>query len=179
MITTAEPQPLLFALDEAPSGWGELKPREQRFLLAYAGHGNAAKAAREAGYSEKAGRQIGSELLTRHDILRVLHQMSHKLGCSLDNKIVRQEQLAAAMAGIAMDPTRKVGDRISAARAAQSCDALLAGIRGQLKLRAPIQGDVTGGATSGEFQYTPQRRAELREQWRVVTGRDQTVEVGS
>lgn len=161
-------------MEEAPSGWGGLKLSEQKFLLAYCNHGNAASAAREAGYSTRSGKQIGQKLLTRHDLLRVLHQMSHSLGCSLENKIVRQEQIAAAMAGIALDPKRKVNTRISAARAASQCDALLAGLRGQLKLRAPIQGDVTG-SSSAEFQYTPAERSRLREQWRLVTERDQSL----
>ena len=162
-------------MDEAPSGWGDLKPREHRFLISYTSHGNAAAAAREAGYAKKSSKQIGANLLTRHDLLRVLHQMSHKLGSSLENKIVRQEQLATAMAGIALDPKRTVNSRISASRAAAMHDALLAGLRGQLKLRAPIQGDVTA-ANANEVQYTPREVAKLREQWKVVSGRVITLE---
>ena len=116
-------------------------------------------------------------MLTRHDILGCLHQISHKLGCSLENKIVRQEQLATAMAGIALDPKRTVTARISASRAAAMHDALLAGLRGLLKLRAPIQGDVLNASGSNDVQYTPNEVARLREQWKVVHGRETTLEV--
>lgn len=158
-------------MEEAPSGWGDLKPREQRFLLAYCNHGNAAAAARNAGYASRSAKQIGAQLLTRHDLLRVLHQMSHKLGCSLENKIVRQEQLATAMAGVALDPKRKMHERISAAKAASQHDALLAGLRGQLKLRAPLQPDNPTANDMGDFRYTSTEIARLREQWKIVNPR--------
>lgn len=40
-----------------------MKPRHRRFLLAYQGHGNATRAAIEAGYAESNAEQAGSRLL--------------------------------------------------------------------------------------------------------------------
>ncbi len=178
MTSTAEPQELLFALDDKPSGWGALKPREQRFLLSYVQHGNGAKAAREAGYSDKAAKQIGAELLTRHDLLKVYHQMSYQLGCTMQNRIVRQEQLATQMFGIACDVSRKPSDRISAARAVVACDGLLSGLMGHLKLRVEPMGE-DGGHREGDFTYTAAERARIRAEWKIAQGRDVTPEAQS
>ncbi len=52
--------------DELPEG--KLTERQERFCQQYILHGNAARAAREAGYSHDNARKIGSENLTKPDI---------------------------------------------------------------------------------------------------------------
>lgn len=53
-----------------------LRERERRFVEFYMGEaaGNAAKAARLAGYSAKTARKQGSRLLTKKDILAAIEQ---------------------------------------------------------------------------------------------------------
>lgn len=46
----------------------ELSPKEQLFVASYSAHFNAARAARDAGYSPKTAKQIGHELLQRADV---------------------------------------------------------------------------------------------------------------
>lgn len=46
----------------------ELTVRQRAFAAAYAKHGNAEKAAKEAGYSARSARQNGSRMLTNADI---------------------------------------------------------------------------------------------------------------
>jgi phage terminase small subunit len=45
-----------------------LNHRQKRFVVEYAKHGIAARAARDAGYSRKTARTMGHELLTKPDI---------------------------------------------------------------------------------------------------------------
>lgn len=50
----------------------KLTPKQKKFCEYYIQTGNAAEAARQAGYSEKAARNIGAENLTKPDILQYI-----------------------------------------------------------------------------------------------------------
>lgn len=49
-----------------------MKPRHSRFLLAYQQHGNATRAAVEAGYQESNAAQAGSRLLKHPEMVAAL-----------------------------------------------------------------------------------------------------------
>lgn len=50
----------------------KLTPKQKKFCEYYIQTGNAAEAARQAGYSEKTARTIGSENLTKPDVLQYI-----------------------------------------------------------------------------------------------------------
>ena len=56
-------------LERARPPAGELTEGQQRFVLEYVKDGNAAGAARRAGYSHKRAKQQGARLLTYVDVL--------------------------------------------------------------------------------------------------------------
>lgn len=61
------------------SALDKLKEKQQ-FVLHYLQHFNAARAAREAGYSEKSDRNIGSENLTKPDIQAAVAEQLETVG---------------------------------------------------------------------------------------------------
>ena len=55
-----------------------MNERQKRFAEFYAASGNAAEAARLAGYSEKTARSQGQRLLTDVDIMRYVRELQDK-----------------------------------------------------------------------------------------------------
>ena len=70
--------------------------RRKRFVNAYLGEaaGNAAEAARLAGYSEKAARQIGSRLLTYDDVRSTIDQRLNKANLSTEARLQKVAVIA-------------------------------------------------------------------------------------
>lgn len=88
-----------------------MNERQKRFAEIFASCGNAAKAAREAGYSAKTARQQGARLLTDVDILRYANQLQDEAAAV---RIATVKQVKAALSDILNDEKAKDADRIRA-----------------------------------------------------------------
>lgn len=81
----------------APS---KLKPRQQRFVDEFVLCGNAAEAARRAGYSEKTARTVASEILTYPDIQEAVRAARAKNAADWD--VTRQSVIGGILEAIEM-----------------------------------------------------------------------------
>jgi len=75
----------------------QLTIKQERFATEYAISGNAAAAARVAGYSDRSARQIGFENLTKHDIQAAIqaHQQALAARLEIDRAAVIEAVLGA------------------------------------------------------------------------------------
>ena len=79
------------------SALDRLKDKQRVFTIEYLKDFNAARAARDAGYSERCDRQIGSRLLTNVDIANAVAEQLHERGVSADRiKVALAEILFGA-----------------------------------------------------------------------------------
>ena len=88
-----------------------MNERQRRFAESYAACGNAAQAAREAGYSERTARSQGQRLLTDADILAYVHQLQEQSAVA---RIATVNQAKAFWSDIFRDPEQKTADRLKA-----------------------------------------------------------------
>ncbi len=88
-----------------------MNERQRRFCEAYAACGNAAQAAREAGYSEKTARSQGQRLLTDVDILKYVRELQDETATA---RIASMKQVKAFWSDVMHDPTEKTADRLRA-----------------------------------------------------------------
>jgi phage terminase small subunit len=87
----------------------KLPARHQRFVDAYAG--NAAEAARAAGYSKRTARQQGHRLLTNADVLAAIkNREKSKSEQAIASRAQRQEFWTATM----RDSYEEIGARLKA-----------------------------------------------------------------
>ena len=97
--------------------------RREKFCQAYARCGNAAEAARQAGYSSRTARTIGSMLLTKSDIAALIESTKAELKAQDDaNHAQVQAELKAAaiesvnvLRSVLADPDATPSARVSAA----------------------------------------------------------------
>lgn len=85
--------------------------RQRRFAEAFAACGNAAQAAREAGYSARTARSQGQRLLTNVDILKYAREIQDKTSAS---RISSMLQVRAFWSDVLNDPAEKTADRLRA-----------------------------------------------------------------
>lgn len=76
------------------TAYSRLTGRQQQFVLAYLQCFNAAKAAREAGYSGRSAMQIGHENMRKHEIGAAISEL-------LDSKGLSPERIKVAVGEIA------------------------------------------------------------------------------
>ena len=88
--------------------------RQQRFIAEFAACGNAAEAARRAGYSKRSARQTGSLLLTKHDIFAALQELSKQNAAALDE---RRDSLVRDL----MNATKQARDEKNATEMIRAC----------------------------------------------------------
>lgn len=88
-----------------------MNERQRRFAEAFAACGNAAQAAREAGYSEKTARSQGQRLLTDVDILRYVRELQDQAAAG---RIASMLQVKAFWSDVLNDPAEKTADRLRA-----------------------------------------------------------------
>ena len=89
-----------------------LNARQRAFCEAYASCGNAAEAARRAGYSERTARSIGQRLLTKADICNYIDELTAELRAE---RIADAEEIGAILSGLLRDDAQPAARRIQAA----------------------------------------------------------------
>lgn len=117
-----------------------MNERQRRFCEAYAACGNAAQAAREAGYSEKTARSQGQRLLTDVDILAYVRELQDQAATA---RVASMKQVKAYWSDVLRDPAEKTADRLRASE-------LLAKSAGAFIHQTPNDGDQLTGEFDGE-----------------------------
>jgi phage terminase small subunit len=87
---------------------GSLNARQRRFVLAFVVSGNAAQAAREAGYSLRTADRQGHDLLKNPEIAAEIARRQGKLATKLE---ISAENLVFAMARVAHADPRRLFDQ--------------------------------------------------------------------
>lgn len=85
--------------------------RQKRFAEFYVGSGNAAEAARLAGYSEKTARSQGQRLLTDVDIMKYVRELQDSLAAG---RIATMTQTKAFWSSVMLDSAERTSDRLKA-----------------------------------------------------------------
>lgn len=85
--------------------------RQRAFCEYYAACGNAAQAAREAGYSERTARAQAQRLLTNVDILKYVRELQNR---AATGRIASAAQIQAFWSDTLNDTTQKTADRLKA-----------------------------------------------------------------
>ena len=86
-----------------------LTTKQKAFVAAF--HGNAAEAARAAGYSAKTAKAIGSELLTKPDIKEAIQERERE---RTDSMIATREERQRFWTAIMRDEETELKDRLRA-----------------------------------------------------------------
>ena len=88
-----------------------MNARQKKFCEFYAECGNAAEAARKAGYSERAARRQAARLLSNVDIQSYIAELRDK---SASARIASIAQIRAFWSDVVNDTTAKTSDRLRA-----------------------------------------------------------------
>lgn len=89
-----------------------MKEKEKAFCQYYAESGNAADAARRAGYAHKSARITGSRLLAKAYISKYLQDLQTKMEA---DRIADAAETKSVLTALLRDPEVRPGDRIKAA----------------------------------------------------------------
>lgn len=117
-----------------------MNERQRRFCEFYAASGNAAQAAREAGYSERTARQQGERLLTNVDVQGFIRELQDQAAAG---RIASMLQVKAFWSAVMNDPSEKTSDRLRAGE-------LLAKAAGEFLHIRPGPDDDAGRLAVGE-----------------------------
>lgn len=90
----------------------KLTPKQQAFCDYYIASGNATEAAIKAGYSEKTAKSIGSENLTKPDILEYIQSRSQKK----ESSIATAQEVLEFFSEVMKNRENSVKDRLDAAK---------------------------------------------------------------
>lgn len=77
-----------------------LTPRQAQFVREYVTGGNAAEAARRAGYSERTAKAIACELLTKPDLQEAIQALQAQNAAQWD--VTRKDVIAGVLEAVAM-----------------------------------------------------------------------------
>jgi len=88
-----------------------MNSKQKAFAEYYAASGNAALAARQAGYSEKTARSQGQRLLTNADILGYIREIQER---AAEERVANINQVKAYWSDVLRDPKEKTTNRIRA-----------------------------------------------------------------
>lgn len=88
-----------------------MNPRQRAFAEHYAACGNAAEAARKAGYSERTARSQGQRLLTNADILEYIGELQSE---NANARIATMGDVKAFWSRIMNDADARTADRLRA-----------------------------------------------------------------
>lgn len=110
-----------------------MNQRQRAFCEAYLLSGNAAEAAREAGYSPRSARSIGQRLLTFDDVREYLEQRNREISAV---NTAQMEEIRQFWTATMRDTATKTLDRLKASE-------LLAKAYGAFLDRLEVKGDFT------------------------------------
>lgn len=132
-----------------------MNQRQRAFCEAYLVSGNAAEAAREAGYSTRTARSIGQRLLTFVDVQKYLDQRNQEISAA---RTAQVEEIRQFWTATMRDDTAKTGDRLKASE-------LLAKTYGAFLERVAVDAEVTtqeamAGLTEEELRALAQLDGE-------------------
>lgn len=133
-----------------------MNERQKRFAEFYAASGNAAEAARLAGYSERTARSQGQRLLTNDDIAKYIREFQDQAAAG---RVASMLQVKAYWSDVLNNPAEKTADRLRAGE-------LLAKAAGAFLHIRPGPDDDGGVAFAGECNgsdvviYVPQMLSE-------------------
>ena len=88
-----------------------MNEQQRRFAEYYSASGNAAEAARQAGYSERTARSQGQRLLTDVDILRYVRELQDQ---SASERVASLVQVKAYWSEVMRNPGERTVDRLRA-----------------------------------------------------------------
>lgn len=191
-VPAAKPAQLLLfegiGVTELPQGFAEITGREQRFVLELLKHGQMARAARDAGYSEASAGSIASETLRKPKVFAFYQRCLAKVAANADaltarvcersllfhNKaIAAAQEMAELDELILVSESTKTGKKAAtttnyetrreqAAKAEKHYAALAAQADTLLaSLIGKLTLKVDGAVTHSHFVLTPERREEL------------------
>lgn len=89
----------------------ELNEKQRRFAEFYAASGNAAEAARLAGYSERTARSQGQRLLTNVDVAKYIRELQ---GEGASERIATIAEVKAFWTAVMNDTEERTSDRLKA-----------------------------------------------------------------
>lgn len=132
-----------------------MNQRQRAFCEAYLVSGNAAEAAREAGYSARTARSIGQRLLTFVDVQEYLDQRNQEISAA---RTAQVEEIRQFWTATMRDDTAKSADRLKASE-------LLAKTYGAFLERVTVDAEVTtkeamAGLTEEELRALAQLDGE-------------------
>lgn len=132
-----------------------MNQRQRAFCEAYLVSGNAAEAAREAGYSPRTARSIGQRLLTNVDVQEYLDQRNQEISAA---RTAQVEEIRQFWTATMRDDTAKSADRLKASE-------LLAKTYGAFLERVAVDAEVTAqevmaGLTEEELRALAQLDGE-------------------
>lgn len=132
-----------------------MNQRQRAFCEAYLVSGNAAEAAREAGYSTRTARSIGQRLLTNVDVQEYLDQRNQEISAA---RTAQVEEIRQFWTATMRDDTAKSADRLKASE-------LLAKTYGAFLERVTVDAEVTtkeamAGLTEEELRALAQLDGE-------------------
>ncbi len=115
-----------------------LTPKERAFVIGYCQYRNAARAAREAGYSAKSAKEIGYENLTKPHLLEVISALMEQYGMPVGECIGRM----SAWGRGTMEPflTRRGELTLTSAEAVENRH-LLKKVRQRKIIRTTLEGE--------------------------------------
>lgn len=121
-----------------------MNARQRSFCEHYAACGNAAEAARRAGYSERTARQQGERLLTNADILAYIRQLQDQAASA---RIADMIEIRQTWTGVLRDDGAKNSDRLKAGE-------LLARAAGEFagQQKPPVRERSTDGSDAAQDQ---------------------------
>lgn len=125
-----------------------MNARQRKFCEFYAECGNAAEAARKAGYSERAARRQAARLLSNVDVQGYIAELRDK---SASARIASIAQIRAFWSDVLNDPNAKTADRLRAGELlARSSGAFLS------VFTKPKEGERVAGVRDDVIIYLPE-----------------------
>ena len=88
-----------------------MNAQQRRFALEYAATGNAAEAARRAGYSPRTARSQGQRLLTNVDVLAYVRELQET---TEEARIASVREIKLFWSSLMNDPEQRTADRLKA-----------------------------------------------------------------
>lgn len=125
-----------------------MNARQRKFCEFYAECGNAAEAARKAGYSERAARRQAARLLSNVDVQGYVAELRDK---SASARIASIAQIRAFWSDVLNDSNAKTADRLKAGELLARSSGVFLGV-----FTKPKEGERVAGVRDDVIIYLPE-----------------------